>query len=139
MFISTLLAVGLIVAPVSASERHFYLTCEDYDWIVEGLDKNEIVSEVERMEIRYQLIEATDPACFEDQDANVDEGTGTANPTGVNTMNALALIKKQIEKASALHDAQIHVAKYRGIECQPQEANGETHGTFCYRGRTYIK
>jgi hypothetical protein len=42
-------------------------------------------------------------------------------------MNTLTLIKKQIEKASALHDAQI------------KQQGEETHGTFCYRGRTYTK
>ena len=54
-------------------------------------------------------------------------------------MNTLTLIKNQIEKAAALHDAQIHVTKYRGIDCKVHEAGEETHGTFCYRGRTYIK
>ena len=47
-------------------------------------------------------------------------------------MNTLTLIKKQIDKAAALHDAQIHVTKYRGIDCKVHEAGEETHGTFCY-------
>ena len=51
-------------------------------------------------------------------------------------MNTLTLIKNQIEKAAALHDAQIHVTKYRGIDSKVHEAVEETHGTFCYRGRT---
>ena len=54
-------------------------------------------------------------------------------------MNTLTLIKKQINKAAALHDAQIHVTKYRGVDCKVHEAGEETHGTFCYRGRTYVK
>ena len=29
-------------------------------------------------------------------------------------MNTLNIIKKQIEKASAAHDAQIHLTRYRG-------------------------
>ena len=66
MFISLLLAVGFIVAPAVSARP--YLNCEDFEWIVEGLDKSEIVSEVEREEIRYELIAATDPACFEDED-----------------------------------------------------------------------
>ena len=45
-------------------------------------------------------------------------------------MNTLNLIKKQIEKASALHDAQIANTAYRGVKYD---------GTFCYRGRTYTK
>ena len=55
------------------------------------------------------------------------------------TMNTLNLIKKQIDKAAALHDAQIHVTKYRGVDCKVHEAPEETHGTYCYRGRTYVK
>ena len=55
-------------------------------------------------------------------------------------MNTLNMIKKQINKASALHDAQISHTAYRGVEydvhCEP---HNETHGTFCYRGRTYVK
>lgn len=54
-------------------------------------------------------------------------------------MNTLTLIKKQIEKQSALHDAQIHITKYRGVNCKVNEVDEETHGTFCYRGRTYTK
>ena len=55
-------------------------------------------------------------------------------------MNTLSLIKKQIEKAAALHDAQISMTSYRGVkfECNHGE-NDEVHGTFCYRGHTYNK
>ena len=55
-------------------------------------------------------------------------------------MNTLLLIKKQIEKASAIHDAQITHTAYRGVDydvnCAEQK---ETHGTYCYRGRIYTK
>ena len=55
-------------------------------------------------------------------------------------MNTLQLIKKQINKASALHDAQISHTAYRGVEynvnCAEQK---DAHGTYCYRGRTYVK
>ena len=54
-------------------------------------------------------------------------------------MNTLNLIKKQINKAAALHDAQITLTKYRGVECKVHEAGKETHGTFCYRCKTYTK
>ena len=55
-------------------------------------------------------------------------------------MNTLTLIKKQIEKAAALHDAQIAMTTYRGVkfECK-QGANPGTRSTFCYRGHTYTK
>ena len=54
-------------------------------------------------------------------------------------MNTLSLIKKQIDKAAALHDAQINITKYRGVDRSVKQDNEETHGTFCYRGRTYTK
>ena len=54
-------------------------------------------------------------------------------------MNTLTLIKKQIEKASALHDAQIAMTSYRGVKFECKQGIDEIHGTFCYRGRTYNK
>ena len=55
-------------------------------------------------------------------------------------MNTLNLIKKQIDKAAALHDAQIAMTTYRGVkfECKQGDVD-EVHGTFCYRGHTYNK
>ena len=46
-------------------------------------------------------------------------------------MNTLNLIKKQIEKAAALHDAQISMTSYRGVkfECKQSDAD-EVHSTF---------
>ena len=63
------------------------------------------------------------------------------HPTsGVNPMNTLQLVKDQIKKQAALHDAQITHTAYRGVECKVRNAGPEeTHGTFCYRGRTYVK
>ena len=54
-------------------------------------------------------------------------------------MNTLTLIKKQIEKASALHDAQIAMTTYRGVKFECKQGVDEVHGTFCYRGHTYNK
>ena len=54
-------------------------------------------------------------------------------------MNTLNIIKKQIEKASAQHDAQINVTRYRGVDCSVHQGGSTPHGTFCYRGRTYTK
>ena len=55
-------------------------------------------------------------------------------------MNTLSIIRKQINKAAAVHDAQILHTAYRGVkyECK-QGVSEETHGTYCYRGRTYTK
>jgi len=54
-------------------------------------------------------------------------------------MNTLNIIKKQIEKASATHDAQIHLTRYRGINCSVHQRGQTSHGTYCYRGRSYTK
>ena len=54
-------------------------------------------------------------------------------------MNTLNIIKKQIAKAAAQHDAQITLTRYRGTECQVHQGGEAVHGTFCYRGRTYTK
>ncbi len=62
------------------------------------------------------------------------------HPNSFSTMNTLTLIKKQIEKAAALHDAQITHTAYRGVEYDQRCVESkESHGTFCYRGRTYTK
>ena len=55
-------------------------------------------------------------------------------------MNTLRAVKKQINKASALHDAQISHTAYRGVEYNVCDVKSiETHGTYVYRGRTYTK
>jgi hypothetical protein len=55
-------------------------------------------------------------------------------------MNTLTIIKKQIEKQAALHDAQLTHTAYRGVKYNANRVESkETHGTFCYRGRTYTK
>lgn len=54
-------------------------------------------------------------------------------------MNTLQLIKEQINKQSALHDAQITHTVYRGVKCEVRKEGKAPHGTFCYRGRTYTK
>ena len=55
-------------------------------------------------------------------------------------MNTLNIIKKQINKAAALHDAQITHTTYRGVKYDTKcvEAK-DTHGVFCYRGTSYNK
>ena len=55
-------------------------------------------------------------------------------------MNTLQMVKQQINKASALHNAQILHTSYRGVEYSTRCVESkESHGTFCYRGRTYTK
>jgi len=54
-------------------------------------------------------------------------------------MNTLNMIRKQINKASALHDAQILMTSYRGVKYECKQGTDDLHGTFCYRGHTYSK
>ena len=54
-------------------------------------------------------------------------------------MNTLNMIKKQIQKAAAKHDAQILVTRYRGADCKVHQGGDRVHGVFCYRGRIYTK
>ena len=55
-------------------------------------------------------------------------------------MNTLQLIKDQITKQSALHDAQITHTAYRGVTYSVKNADLKvSNGPFCYRGRTYTK
>ena len=54
-------------------------------------------------------------------------------------MNTLNIIKKQIKKAAAVHDAQITLTRYRGVDCKVHQGGEASHGTYCYRGRIYTK
>jgi hypothetical protein len=55
-------------------------------------------------------------------------------------MNTLNIIKKQINKVSALHDAQISHTSYRGVNTKITSVKpSELHGKFTYRGHTYTK
>jgi hypothetical protein len=55
-------------------------------------------------------------------------------------MNTLQLIKDQITKQSALHNAQITHTAYRGVKYSVKNVGRkDPQGTFCYRGRTYTK
>ena len=55
-------------------------------------------------------------------------------------MNTLTIIKKKIEKQSAIHNAQLSHTAYRGVPYDTRCVESKTtRGTFCYRGRTYTK
>ena len=88
---------------------------------------------------RTQVGRGTDRSSLRRRKRLKERGINHPSISGVTTMNTLTLIKKQIDKAAALHDAQINITKYRGVDCKVHEAPEETHGTFCYRGRTYVK
>ena len=54
-------------------------------------------------------------------------------------MNTLNIIQKQIKKAAAVHDAQINLTRYRGVDCKVHQGGEAVHGRYCYRGRIYTK
>lgn len=51
-------------------------------------------------------------------------------------MNHLALIQKAL-KAKAKVESYNKSVAYRGIKYEVCHPKTETHGSFCYRGRTY--
>ena len=113
------------------------ITCEDANAVVLRIQKHETL----KAEWKLELIETIQDYTSEcPWDAN-DWRNGAQIPSFRRpTMNTLNLIKKQIEKAAALHDAQISHTSYRGVEYDTRCVESkETHGTFCYRGKTYTK
>lgn len=54
-------------------------------------------------------------------------------------MNTLQLIKDRIDRQQRQHEARITHSKYRGVSYVVCNEADEHHGTFCYRGRTYVK
>ena len=54
-------------------------------------------------------------------------------------MNTLQLIKDRIDRNQRQHEARLSQVKYRGVSYDICKEGDENHGTFCYRGRTYVK
>ena len=88
---------------------------------------------------RTQVGRGTDRSSLRRRKRLKERGINHPSISGVTTMNTLTLIKKQIDKAAALHDAQIAMTSYRGVKHECKQGGEEIHGTFCYRGRTYVK
>ena len=53
-------------------------------------------------------------------------------------MNTLNLIKKQLQAKQKIESYNRSIA-YRGIKYDICHKDTATHGTFCYRGRTYTR
>ena len=49
--------------------EHF-LRCEDYEWLKNGVNESDLFSPSEKSEMILHWIEHTDPACFDNKDAN---------------------------------------------------------------------
>ena len=53
-------------------------------------------------------------------------------------MNALALIQSKLQNKNKVDSYNKSVA-YRGVKYEVCNRSEDTHGTFCYRGRTYVR
>ena len=54
-------------------------------------------------------------------------------------MNTLQLIKDRIDRQQRQYQARLTQIKYRGNDYDVCKETDEQHGSFCYRGRTYVK
>ena len=53
-------------------------------------------------------------------------------------MNTLNIIKEKLLKEKKIQSYNRSIA-YRGVVYEICKTSDDTHGTFCYRGRTYTK
>ena len=53
-------------------------------------------------------------------------------------MNTLNLIKKKLQAKMKIESYNRSIA-YRGIKYDICHSDSDSHGTFCYRGRTYTR
>ena len=57
-----LLALSFPV-PATAEYERPYLSCDDYDWLLQGVERANMEESI-KVEVRLELLLATDPACF---------------------------------------------------------------------------
>ena len=50
--------------------QEYYLKCEDYHWLKEGIESSTLFTPSEKFQIITRWIEHTDPACFDNKDAH---------------------------------------------------------------------
>jgi|TARA_B100000959_G_C14906899_1_gene593390 hypothetical protein len=48
----------------SAPDGYRLLNCEEYDWISGGINRSSMTAS-DKLDIRFAIIEQTDPTCFE--------------------------------------------------------------------------
>ena len=115
------------------------MSCAGADAVIFRIKQNDELKSEYKLEL-VQTIKDYTPECEFYWDANDwRNGIKTPSISGAPTMNTLNLIKKQIQKASALHDARIAMTSYRGVKYECKQGSEEIHGTFCYRGHSYNK
>ena len=59
-----LLLLTLTISLPSMAENKYYLSCEDYSWLLEGVEISEMEESIKN-EVRLELMLATDPTCFD--------------------------------------------------------------------------
>lgn len=59
--------------------------------------------------------------------------------TAVQVMGLEAARQKLIRARKEFERAKLHYTTYRGVSYTPNQPCEENHGTFVYRGRTYVK
>tara|TARA_R110002050_G_scaffold7440_3_gene28821 strand:+ start:7476 stop:7691 length:216 start_codon:yes stop_codon:yes gene_type:complete len=68
----TLILLAFILFPgngdIAKADDHYMLSCEDYAYLTDDIDEMDNMSPRIIAEIKIELINATDPSCF-DQDA----------------------------------------------------------------------
>ena len=64
-----LLTIALITSTTVANSD-WLMSCKDYDWFVEGVEKSEVLTEIQKDELKERFREATRPGCFWDEPAN---------------------------------------------------------------------
>ena len=47
-----------------------YLSCENFDWLANGLARSELFTPAEKFDILTRWMKHTDPSCFDNKDAN---------------------------------------------------------------------
>jgi hypothetical protein len=47
-----------------------FLRCEDYLWLKQGIEETTLFTPAQKFDIITRWIEHTDPACFDNKDAN---------------------------------------------------------------------
>ena len=59
------LPVLFISAFTLVNATEYLLSCKDYDWLVNNLEKSKVMSPAEQIDIKLTMMEQTDPKCFE--------------------------------------------------------------------------
>ena len=53
-----------LIANTTVANSDWLMSCEDYRWFLEGLEKSEALSDLHKEEVKQRMKEATRPECF---------------------------------------------------------------------------